>query len=218
MPTLRMYVFVCVGAACLFALSGCAKVKLFGDEASPSLTRPQVELREIAGQLEETPWPEPRRESLTASIASILLGGRQDAAPQEDAERGMTRQAAAFAYLDKKVSADREQADIRLAVMADARASIATAAELIVVADTVAATPTARYLNEDVSVLEKAITELRGQRSMFEAIFQEMERRGVGLEPIVRDDILSAFSGAASDIGAAADRLLQVSRDRVEVS
>jgi len=212
--TQRPAAVAAVLVTCVFVLSGCAKVQLFGDPAGVSLTRPQAELRAIAERLEETPWPDPKQESMASNIASILLGGMQDKQTREAG--GLTRETAAQSYLEAKIDANRNS-DIRVAVMDDARRTLETAAELTVAADAIIATASARYLNEDVAVLEKAISDLRGHRAMYEVIFTEMDRRGVGLTPLVREDLLTAFSTTARDVGAAADRLLQESRDRVAV-
>ena len=217
MQVKRQVVFALFALSLGLSASGCAKIKLFGDDAAPSLSREQVELRDVADRLEETPWPTPKRESFVSSVASILLGGRdKDETP--DAVGAITRERAASIYLRSKIQADPLGQELRLAVMEDARATLDAATELTEIAAVIARAGRPDYLSDDVAVLEKAISDLRGQRAMYELIFNQMDERGLGMEAMVREEILASFSTVASDIGAAADELLQAAKSQAAIS
>ncbi|MEM6850213.1 MAG: hypothetical protein AAF527_00730 [Pseudomonadota bacterium] len=190
-------------------LSGCVTVRLFGGEADAGLSAPQEDLRAIASQLDEAPWPEPERDNFAANIASVLLGGRRQ---EKEIDAGaMTRSRAVKAYL-AELDATVEEGGLQYAVASDAQATLQLAAELTLAAEAVARAPGVDRLSEDVAVLEKAIYRLREKRSMYELILDEIGGRGEPSDPDVKRKIASGFAAAASDIGSAADGLMEKSR------
>ncbi|MEM1102554.1 MAG: hypothetical protein AAGH48_00450, partial [Pseudomonadota bacterium] len=156
-----------LSTALAVTLSGCVTVRLFGGEADAGLSAPQEDLRAIASQLDEAPWPEPERDNFAANIASVLLGGRRQ---EKEIDAGaMTRSRAVKAYL-AELDATVEEGGLQYAVASDAQATLQLAAELTLAAEAVARAPGVDRLSEDVAVLEKAIYRLREKRSMYELI------------------------------------------------
>lgn len=168
--------------------TGCTTVVLSDSSEQERTAVEHAALVEAAAAIARTPWPKPESASWTDRLA-----GATDTGPR------ISHDDAARTYVET-LPAPRKDA-----ALGDAAQHLGAARALVLAAE--AASGALRPAMSDVSVVEKAILDLREARDVYLASLKLIARAG---EPVASTEsrrLKAEFGAVIEDLGAAADRL-----------
>lgn len=173
------------GLALVFT-AGCSTVVMREPVAVAAAEAERSDLFLAAEAVSETKWPKPD----AAGIVGMLGGG------------GRVTEADSVSAYVAQLGAGPGRG---VAVLRDAYVHIDAAYKLAAAADR--ASSLAQPSDEDVRLVETAISDLRGARDVYLASLRELGGAGDGVEPRTEQAVKAAFNDAIRNIGEAADAL-----------